>query len=80
MKIVVEIIGYMAIAVGFFAATKKKMEHFRLWHLISSAFYVVYGFFLESGPLIISGIIFCVIHVYHLNKSKKNKNNKTQVL
>ena len=76
MKVLIESIGYLAIAAGFFAATKKEMIHFRFWHLISSGFYVAYGTFLESGPLVISGVIFCVIHVYHLRKDKKEKKVK----
>ena len=76
MNIVIETIGYIAIVAGFFAATKKEMERFRVWHLVSSAFYVIYGFFLNSGPLVISGIIFCIIHIYHLKKIKSDKNNR----
>lgn len=76
MKIIIETIGYIAIVAGFYAATKKEMAHFRVWHLISSAFYVVYGVFINSGPLIISGIIFCIIHLYHLQKNKTKKGKK----
>ncbi|WP_130735859.1 YgjV family protein [Flavobacterium sp. J27] len=72
MKLLIEIIGYIAIIAGFYAATKKEMTHFRIWHTISSVFYVVYGFFLDSIPLIISGIIFCFIHIYHLKKKDKS--------
>lgn len=80
MKIAVEIIGYLAITAGFFAATKKEMARFRVWHLVSSAIYVVYGVFLESGPLVISGVIFCIIHLYHLRKIKRDQNNKTHMV
>ncbi len=80
MTLLTEILGYLAIATGFYAITKKEMGTFRLWHLISSFFYIVYGFFLQSSPLIIAGIIFCIIHVYHLKKLKNNHNNKTQSL
>lgn len=76
MNILAETLGYIAIAAGFFAVTKKEMSGFRLWHLVSSFFYVIYGFFLASGPLIISGIIFCIIHIHHLRKLKQT-NNKT---
>ena len=76
MKIIAEILGYIAIATGFFAVTKKEMSGFRLWHLISSFFYVIYGVFLKSGPLIISGVIFCIIHIYHLNHIKKKAPKK----
>lgn len=79
MNYLAEILGYIAIATGFFAVTKKDMGSFRLWHLISSLFYIGYGSFLMSGPLIIAGIIFCIIHIFHLSKIKKSQNNKTQL-
>ncbi|WP_273274520.1 YgjV family protein [Maribacter polysiphoniae] len=78
MNVVAELLGYIAIATGFFAITKKEMGAFRLWHLISSFFYIIYGVFLESTPLIIAGVVFCIIHVYHLNKIKKERVNSTQ--
>ncbi|MBD1261711.1 YgjV family protein [Maribacter polysiphoniae] len=78
MNVVAELLGYIAIATGFFAITKKEMGAFRLWHLISSFFYIIYGVFLESIPLIIAGVVFCIIHVYHLNKIKKERVNSTQ--
>lgn len=80
MNWIAEILGYLAIATGFFAITKKDMGTFRLWHLISSFFYIIYGLFLKSSPLVIAGVIFCIIHIYHLRKLKKNGNNKTQAL
>lgn len=78
MKIIIEILGYVAIATGFFAITKKEMGAFRIWHLVSSFFYIIYGIFLNSGPLIIAGIVFCAIHIYHLKKIFKG--NKTNII
>lgn len=80
MTLLAEILGYLAIAAGFFAITKKEMGAFRLWHLISSFLYIIYGYFLQSIPLIISGIIFCIIHLFHLRKLKANTKNKTRAL
>ena len=77
---ITEVLGYLAIATGFFAITKKEMGAFRVWHLISSVFYIVYGILLKSSPLIIAGIIFSIIHIYHIRKLKKNQNSKTEVL
>ncbi|WP_276166692.1 YgjV family protein [Zobellia alginiliquefaciens] len=77
MNLLAEILGYIAIGTGFFAATKKEMGSFRIWHLVSSFFYIIYGLFLKSGPLIIAGVVFCIIHVYHLKKLKDNHINKT---
>jgi hypothetical protein len=70
MRVFIEIVGYVAIAAGFYAVTKKEMGKFRLWHLISSFFYVFYRAFLHSGPLVISGVIFCMIHIHHLRKMR----------
>ena len=67
-NLVIESIGYIAILTGFFAITKKDMGKFRLWHLVSSFFYIIYGAMLNSVPLVIAGIVFCIIHVYHLIK------------
>lgn len=75
-----EALGYLAIATGFFAITKKDMGAFRLWHLISSFLYIIYGYLLQSSPLIIAGIIFCIIHLYHLRKLKTNTKNKARTL
>lgn len=80
MNWITEILGYLAIATGFFAITKKDMGTFRLWHLISSFFYIIYGLFLKSSPLIIAGVVFCIIHVYHLRKLRKRQNKNTQLL
>lgn len=77
---ITEILGYVAIATGFFAITKKEMGAFRLWHLVSSFFYIIYGFFLNSSPLIIAGLVFCIIHIYHLRKLRKDKNKKKQLI
>lgn len=79
MNILAETLGYVAIAAGFFAVTKKEMSGFRLWHLISSFFYVIYGAFIVSGPLIISGVIFCIIHIHHLRKLKKTKSDSVGI-
>ncbi|WP_409557937.1 MULTISPECIES: YgjV family protein [Flavobacteriaceae] len=80
MTLVTETLGYLAIATGFFAITKKDMGSFRLWHLLSSFFYIIYGFLLQSSPLIIAGIIFCIIHLYHIRKLKIDTKNKAQTL
>jgi len=79
MNLLTEVLGYLAIVAGFYAVTKKDMGSFRFWHLVSSLFYIVYGFLLQSSPLVIAGVIFCIIHLYHLRKLKTNQKNKTQI-
>ncbi|RNL84719.1 hypothetical protein ED312_13615 [Sinomicrobium pectinilyticum] len=63
-----EIIGYIAIGTGFFAITKKDMRTFRVWHLLSNLVYIAYGVLLEAIPIMIAGVVFSVIHIFHLRK------------
>ncbi len=82
MNLTAEIIGYIAIGTGFFAISKNDMTTFRIWHLISSFFYIIYGLFLNSYPLVIAGAVFCIIHAFHLNKirlAKKVIDKSTQL-
>ncbi len=76
MNWITEILGYIAIGTGFFAVTKKNMSSFRVWHLVSSFFYIIYAVLLKSSPLIIAGIIFSIIHIYKLKKNQINKTYK----
>lgn len=71
MHLLSESLGYIAILAGFYAVTKKEMSGFRLWHLVSNCFYVGYGLLLSSGPLVISGIFFVIVHAYHLRRGRR---------
>ncbi|MGB3800142.1 MAG: YgjV family protein [Lewinella sp.] len=70
MTMLTEFLGYLAIAAGFFAATKKDMGGFRLWHLLSNFLFIFYGFVLASVPLVVSGVVFCGIHAVHLYRMR----------
>ena len=70
MTMLTECLGYLAIAAGFYAATKKEMGGFRLWHLLSNFLFIFYGFVLYSLPLVVSGVVFCIIHAVHLYRMR----------
>ena len=70
MTMLTECLGYLAIAAGFYAATKKEMGGFRLWHLLSNFLFIFYGFVLQSLPLVVSGVVFCIIHAVHLYRMR----------
>lgn len=69
MAMLTEVLGYLAIAAGFYAVGKKDISDFRLWHLVSSFLYIFYGLLLASVPLVLSGAVFCVIHAVHLRRT-----------
>ncbi|WP_196894738.1 YgjV family protein [Aureivirga marina] len=63
--------AYLAIATGLYAISKKKMLSFRLWHIVSCISYIIYGILKPAIPLIISGLLFSVIHLFQIYKWKK---------
>ncbi|WP_422860679.1 YgjV family protein [Flagellimonas sp. S174] len=69
----IDAIGYIAVITGLYAVTKKQMLPFRIWHIISCLLYMAYGFFNPAYPVLVSGSLFIVIHVYSLRKSKSSK-------
>lgn len=73
----IDIFGYLAIAVGLFAISRKSLFSLRLWHLISSILYLIYGLFTLAYPVIVSGVLFIFIHLYNLNKIVKQRDNKS---
>ncbi|TRX59366.1 hypothetical protein FNH22_09360 [Fulvivirga sp. M361] len=72
----VDIFGYLAVGIGLFAVTKKSLLSFRLWHVVSCLCYMVYGILNPAYPILVSGALFIVIHLYRLNKIKPFRNNK----
>lgn len=71
-----DVIGYLAVALGLFAVTKKSILFFRLWHVMSCLCYIVYVVLNPAYPILVSGMLFIVIHLYHLNKIMISRRNK----
>ncbi len=72
----VDIFGYLAVGIGLFAVTKKSILSFRLWHVVSCLCYIVYGVLNPAYPVLASGALFVVIHLYHLNRTRPSRGNK----
>lgn len=71
-----DVIGYLAVVLGLFAVTKKSILFFRLWHVMSCLCYIVYGILNPSYPILVSGMFFIAIYLYHLNRIIISRRNK----
>lgn len=63
-----EILGYVAIVIGLIAMSQKKVTNLRIIHSISAFTYVIYGLWIEAYPITVGGLIFMIIHIWHLYK------------
>ena len=70
----IDIIGYIALALALIAMMSKRIKMLRWIHLISCMFYMAYGIITKANPVAIGAILFGLIHVYHLYKLDKIKN------
>lgn len=66
-----EYIGYIASAVVLLSFLMRKMSTLRIVNTIGCAFFILYGFLLDSIPVIITNVAIVIINVYYL--SRKNK-------
>ncbi|WP_170148028.1 YgjV family protein [Marinoscillum furvescens] len=68
-----EWIGYLALGFSLMAMAHNNIIKLRVLHALSAISYVGYGIYLEALPLIIGGVLFLMIHSYHLLRFSKNK-------
>lgn len=62
----VEIIGYLASAVLLVSFTRKNVKHLRIINSVGCILFVVYGFMLESIPVVFTNVAIVIINVYYL--------------
>lgn len=68
-----EIIGYAATIVTLISMAMSDVVKLRIVNCIGCLIFCVYGFFIDSYPIIVlNGIIF-FINIYHIYKIKKNQ-------
>lgn len=70
----IEVLGYLALATGIFAISRKNMQTFRWWHLTSNLMYMVYGILFDATPIFVAGLLFSILHMYHLYNIYKATN------
>lgn len=65
---IADILGYLALGLGIFAMANKHMLWLRIAHGLSAAFYVGYGLMISATPIMVAGVLFLIIHGYHLTR------------
>lgn len=75
----IDVYGYIGLGFGLFAITKKNMLSFRLWHIVSSISYMIYGILLFAPPIVIAGLLFVTIHLYNLHRMTKKEKKHTKI-
>ncbi len=67
----IEWLGYLAsffVAVSF---TFKKIKQLRIVNIIGCVFFIVYGYFIDSIPVIITNLFIMIMNIYFLLKRDK---------
>ena len=75
MKIIggVEILGYVAMVAVGVSIAMKKVYYLRIWNLIGAVLFTIYGYLIESNPVMILNIILTLLNIYYLVQMAKSK-------
>jgi hypothetical protein len=65
----VEIFGYFSMFLVLLSMTMKDMWMLRLLNSVACACFVVYGFFIESYPVMIMNVLVIGINLYKMHKN-----------
>jgi len=60
------IFGFVALALSLAAMSFKNVTRMRLVHSMAAIVHIIYGYNIGAIPIIIGGILFLLIHLYHL--------------
>jgi len=66
----IEIFGYVAMVVVLISMLMKDIKHLRIVNTIACSMFVLYGYLLDSYPIMIMNILVITINVYKLYKEK----------
>ena len=68
-----ELIGYAASAVLLFSFTRKDIKKLRWFNSLGCLLFVVYGFMLDSIPVVITNLAIIAINIYYLFFQKQDE-------
>lgn len=69
----VEILGYVAMVAVGVSIAMKKIYYLRIWNLIGAVLFTIYGYLIESNPVMILNIILTAFNIYYLIQTAKVK-------
>ncbi|MDA8876915.1 lactate dehydrogenase [bacterium] len=69
----VEMLGYLAMAAVGVSIAMKKIHYLRIWNLTGAVLFTIYGYLIESNPVMILNIILTLLNIYYLVQMAKSK-------
>ena len=69
----VEMLGYLAMAAVGVSIAMKKIHYLRIWNLTGAVLFTIYGYLIESSPVMILNIILTLLNIYYLVQMAKSK-------
>ena len=69
----VEMLGYLAMAAVGVSIAMKKIHYLRIWNLTGAVLFTIYGYLIESNPVMILNIILTLLNIYYLVQMAKAK-------
>lgn len=73
-----ELIGYAASAVLLFSFTRKDVKKLRWFNSIGCLLFVIYGFMLDSIPVMVTNVSIIAINIYYLFFQKADSDSSTE--
>lgn len=70
----VEIIGYCGSGIVVVSLMMKSIVRLRWINLIGALFFVVYGFFIKSNPVVVLNLFIVFADAYHIIRLRKDPN------
>lgn len=73
--VLIDCIGFAALAINLYSMSVKGEYKLRFISLIANIGYVIYGTLISAAPIIIGCTIAVFLHGFHLRRLKTNGNN-----
>lgn len=73
MKEYTEYIGYFASAIVLISFVMGRILYLRIINTVGCAFFILYGFLLDSFPIMVTNFAIVLINIYYLTKKEKVK-------
>jgi len=67
----IEWIGYLASLFVAISFTFKNIKHLRIVNIIGCITFVIYGFYIQSYPVIVTNLFIFIMNVFYLFKGRK---------
>lgn len=72
-KLVIEIIGYVAMALVGISFLMKDIKTLRFFNLLGASVFIIYGILLRQPPIYILNTFIVLVNLYYLRKASREQ-------